>query len=571
MNDIEAEVQRRTVLMQSQHNQEIAEKDQAIASLTDHLMNLSKSLERLEDSPYIFGVVCNVDNTPESYRFKTQDAVVVCDQTNDFHGLSGVIISHDPVVDENGLITVELTNKVVEKYSIGLKSPAQIYLAQKSDGTRTLISVDGKILEVRGVPELELVPGDVVKITIATQQIVAVGNPEIISGPIVLITSINEDGIEVDNGGDRRLVLNPLDLEVKEGDRIVIDSSYAIILRKLKKDPRSRYKLLNPINVSWDDIGGLENAKLECRESIELPYQNPELFEFYNMKPDRGILLYGPPGCGKTMMAKAIATSIAKIHNHNITDSGYIYVKAPEILDKWVGNTEAEVRTIFERSREHYRQHNFKAVLAIDEADAILPQRGTRRSSDVSDTIVPMFLGEMDGVDDQQTKENPIVILMTNRSDVLDPAVTRPGRISKHIKISRPDQETTVKILNLHSNNAPFADENKEVIFAITCQNIFSKSRLLYRVNNEHDFTFGDCISGAMIEAICEKAKMIALHRDLEQKTKSGLVLKDFLDAVQSIYLNQKGLNHSYDLEDFAEKIGIQSSQMKITRCFGAA
>lgn len=143
--------------------------------------------------------------------------------------------------------------------------------------------------------------------------------------------------------------------------------------------------------MSWDDVGGLEVAKQELKSALEFPFLYPHLFDHYNIEGLRGVLLYGPPGCGKTLLARVCAYSIAKIHGKQAIDSAYIYVKSPEILDKWVGNTEREIRELFERGRKHYREHGYKAILAIDEADAIMPQRGTRRSSDISDTIVPMF------------------------------------------------------------------------------------------------------------------------------------------------------------------------------------
>jgi len=262
---------------------------------------------------------------------------------------------------------------------------------------------------------------------------------------------------------------------------------------------------------------------------------------------------------------------MGNVHGKDIRESGYIFVKGPEILSKWVGNTETEIRELFERGRRHYRQHGYKGILAIDEADAVLPQRGTRRSSDVSDTIVPMFLGEMDGIDAVQTEENPIVILMTNRADILDPAVTRAGRISKHIKVERPTEMTAIDILEIHTKGVPFQDEDKLSALAIATSDLFSKGRLLYRVNNEHDFTLGDAVNGAMLEALAESAKMIALHRDISNGTKTGIVTEDFRAAIVKLQRQQKGINHSFDLQDFAEKHGIQAKDMQVDRCFGAA
>jgi SpoVK/Ycf46/Vps4 family AAA+-type ATPase len=186
--------------------------------------------------------------------------------------------------------------------------------------------------------------------------------------------------------------------------------------------------------------------------------------------------------------------------------------------------------------------------------------------------MVPMFLGEMDGVDKKQTEENPITVLLTNRADTLDPAITRPGRISRHIKIERPDEMSAVDILNIHTRNIPFADESsKKATLMIATADLFSKSRLLYRVNNQHDFTIAECVSGAMLENLAQIAKMNALHRDLAEKTQTGVNTEDFRVAVKKVFSQSRGQNHSYDLQDFAEKVGLQSEKMQVERCFGAA
>lgn len=572
-NHIDQEIQRRMAATHRQHHEEIAARDEAIANLTDNILKLSQAVQRLEDMPFYFGVVVKVQNVPEAFRFQTQDDVIVVDENSGLYGLGGKIISHNPVVSETGTVEVELSTGVTATLSIGTQSPAQVHLVNKADGTRVILNIDSKPWEVRGAPELNLKPGDPVKIHSETKQIISLGDSDLLTGPIVTVDAITEHGVEINDKGEKKLVLNSLGIEIEEGDRVSVDSGYYVILKKLAQDPRNRYKLGSENTISWDQIGGLDEAKEKCKEAIEFPYQHPEKFAFYKKKPASGILLYGPPGCGKTLMARAIASSLQKTHvgEGDVLDTGYIYVKGPEILDKWVGNSEAEIRRLFERGRKHFRDHGYKAVLAIDEADAIMPQRGSRRSSDVADTIVPMFLGEMSGANEDQTKENPIVVIMTNRAEILDPAIIRDGRFSAHIKIERPTPETTVQILNIHTKDIPFLEENKKVLFAVVCQDIFSKSRLLYRINNEHDFTFGNCVNGAMIESICEHAKMFALKRDIRSNTETGLSLDDFRLAVQSTYESQRGLNHSYDLFDFSEKLGIQSKDMKVDKCFGAS
>lgn len=573
---VEREVQRRIARSSRQHVDEISELRSIIEQCKTDLVRQHGIISRLSSDPLTFGSLLKVHNFVDPNCFKTNDEVLVTDTNSPHFNKGGRIIGglNDlPVVDENGYTYVRLVDGIEERFSIGVegKDAAQVRLTQKDDGTFAVVQIDGKPWEVRGVPDLGLRVGDHVKVKPDNKAIIGKAY-EIASGPICHVVAVLDDCIEVMHKGDKYLVYNPNNLELNEGDRIATDSNLFCVVKKLPADARNKYKITTEIGATWDDIGGLESAKQELRDALELPFMHPSLFKHYGIEPLRGVLLYGPPGCGKTLLARTAAWSVAQTHGKKSADTGYIYVKAPEILDKWVGNTEKEIRELFERGRRHFREHGYKAILAFDEADAIMPQRGTRRSSDVSDTIVPMFLGEMDGIDSQQTEENPIVILMTNRADVLDPAITRPGRISRHIKVERPDQISSIDILKIHSQNLPFKNESeKSGILVIAASDLFSKTRLLYRINNQHDFTLGDCVNGAMLSNIVEIAKMAALHRDLESKTQSGATLEDFRGAVQKVYRQQRGINHSYDLQDFAEKVGIQPSSMQVERCFGAA
>lgn len=572
---INREVHRRLGSIQRRAQEEVAELRDVIREQNTKLIHQNSTLKRLLAEPLTFGTLIRVHNDVDSRSFKLHDFVVVCDKNSDYFQENGKIISglnDTPVIDEDGFCIVKLNNELEIKFGVGVegKEPAQVRLTEKDDGTFAIVSIDGKPWEVKGIPDLNLTVGDSVKIKPDTKAIVSRGY-NIIAGPVCHVVSVTDVGVEVQAKSDRVIVFNPHNFPLEEGDRVACDHGMFCIIEKLERDPRERYKLKNYLSVTWDDVGGLELAKSEMRDALELPFTQPELFQYYGVQPLRGVLLYGAPGCGKTLLARAAASAIAAIHGKESVETGYIYVKSPEILSKWVGNTESEIRELFERGRRHFREHGYKGILAFDEADAIMPQRGTRRSSDVSDTIVPMFLGEMDGIDEQQTKENPIVILMTNRADILDPAITRPGRISKHIKVERPTEMTAIDILSIHTRNMPFHDEkNKLPAMAIAISDLFSKSRILYRINNEHDFTMGDAANGAMLSALAESAKMSALHRDLISGTKTGVTIDDFRQSVNKLFREQRGLNHSYDLQDFAESNGLQPNSIQVERCFGS-
>jgi proteasome-associated ATPase len=573
---IEREVQRRLARQLRPLNDEIADLRRLVQTCQNDLVRQHNDLTRLTSQPLTFGNLLKVHNFVDPSRFKEGDEIMVVDPSSPHHYKGGHVIGNAEggrTVSEDGYCRVTLMDGTESRFAVGVEGGelAQIRLTEKKDGTYAVVNLDGKPWEVHGVPDLSLRVGDPVKVMPDNKAIVCKGY-DLGAGPICSVVAVLDDCVEVMHKGDKHLVYNPHDISLEEGDRVACDATMFCVMKKLPHDARNRYKVADNLSVTWDDIGGLESAKEELRDALELPFQHPDLYKFYAIEPIRGILLYGPPGCGKTLLARVAAWAMANLHGKSAVDSAYIYVKSPEILDKWVGNTEKEIRDLFERGRRHYREHGYKAILAFDEADAIMPQRGTRRSSDVSDTIVPMFLGEMDGIDSKQTEENPIVMLLTNRADVLDPAVTRPGRISSHIKIDRPDEMGSIEVLKVHTRKIPLQDDrNRMAILAITAADLFSKSRVLYRVNNEYDFTLGDCVNGAMLENIAQIAKMNALHRDLAAKSRTGVTTEDFRQAVQKVFRQQRGVNHTFDLHDFAEKHGIQPNNIQVERRFGSA
>ncbi|MGW8177513.1 MAG: AAA family ATPase [bacterium] len=348
------------------------------------------------------------------------------------------------------------------------------------------------------------------------------------------------------------------ELEVEDGDRVILDSSEAVCVENLGKT--NQFSVDKPPSTMWSDIGGLDDAKADLIEAIELPSQYPELFEAYNRTPPKGIILYGPPGCGKTMLAKAAANSLARIHN--VKDaSGFIYVKGPEVLRKYVGESEGLIRSLFQKGREHYRKNGYPAIMFLDEADALLSRRGSGISSDVEKTIVPTFLSEMDGLEESGV----FVMIATNRPDVLDPAVVRDGRIDRKIYVPRPDVKGAIKIFNIYFDGKPLVDSDAAGMSAMAAGELFSSKRKFFSVTTRsgksHDFCLSNIVNGAMIANVVNLSVSLAIRRDItkgntKKSGKHGISKDDVMDAVNTVFEQNKELDHKDALEELNESLG---------------
>jgi proteasome-associated ATPase len=378
-------------------------------------------------------------------------------------------------------------------------------------------------------------------------------------GMAVMIKDITDkDHAEIDANGTARVVLTGLfadpELKLEKGCRVILDESGTIIMKNLGK-VQGQYTFSAKTGVSWNDIGGLEDVKKQMAEAIENPIKHKELYASYGRKPTKGILLWGPPGNGKTMIGKAVATSIAELYNTD--ESGFIYIKGPEILNMYVGASEERIRGIFASAREFKKKTGCPAIVFIDEAEAILSKRGSGKSSDVDKTIVPQFLTEMDGLDESSA----IVILTTNRPDMLDSAVIREGRIDKKIKVPRPTQESVEMIFNLNLKKVPCASIDAKKISKSAAQLVFDKELCLYDISMKSGKTMQFCmqhiINGAMITSIVNEAITIAINRDLElkKKTPTGVTLDDLHESIMKSFKQNSRMNHQHHFDDLSYEL----------------
>ncbi len=427
----------------------------------------------------------------------------------------------------------------------------------------TRVAIDGQgLCEVLSNPELNGAgePGGRVTLNPQTMAIIGASDFTVKGGSVATIEEVDTDRIKVQNKGESYFILNALE-DVKVGDEVLLDPSGSIAIEKFDRK-QTKYNLQQIPTMPWDKIGGLDDIITQIRDEVEAPFLNQEIFARYGRKPAKGILLYGPPGCGKTMIGKGIAYNLSKL----VDDCGaghFIEIKGPEILEKWVGNSEANVRRIYEAARDATQDTEKPVVIFIDEAESILKTRGTGVSSDVYDSIVPQFLAEMDGLNGQ---DNVITVLATNREDIIDPAILRDGRVDRRIKVPRPNETGATEIFNIYLQDKPLQDdvparELAEQMAAV----IYDPENVVYNVIDPKaevvgSFTYANLTSGAMLKGIVDRACSYAIKREMAHG-RPGLAKDDLESAFTDEIRDSSGFAQSLVKEDWDDVFGDRGRQ----------
>ena len=403
------------------------------------------------------------------------------------------------------------------------------------------------------------------------------------AGDVVTLTKVLEDGIRaiVSFRGDDERVCELSDslrgANLRSGDLLRLDSRSNLLLERLLQ-PEVEHLLLEHVpNVTFADIGGLDDQIEKIRDAVELPFLHADLFAEYQLPSPKGILLYGPPGCGKTLIAKAVANSLAqRVAAKTGDDKGrsyFINIKGPELLNKYVGETERQIRLVFQRAREK-SEEGWPVIIFFDEMDSMFRTRGTGVSSDMESTIVPQLLAEIDGADKLQ---NVIIIGATNREDLIDPAILRPGRLDVKIRVDRPNRNAAQQILLRYlSDDLPFGKGSQiadivdlaiDRIFAETAENRFLE--ITYQNGEKEELFYKDFLSGAMLENIVRRAKKKAIKRRISGGD-GGIITSDLISSVVDEFLEHEDLPNTTNPDDWAKISGRKGERIVYIRTITA-
>ncbi|MCC7076230.1 MAG: proteasome ATPase [Acidimicrobiia bacterium] len=409
------------------------------------------------------------------------------------------------------------------------------------------------------------------------------------TGEVVTLKEVLEDGraVVVARHDEERVVsfaesLDPEEVPVRAGDTLLFDTRAGLLLEKLARPEVEELVLEEVPDISYADVGGLDDQIEQIQDAVELPYIHHDLFAEHQLKPPKGILLYGPPGCGKTLIAKAVANSLARkvaeLSGNENARSYFLNIKGPELLNKYVGETERQIRLIFQRAKEK-SQEGVPVIVFFDEMDSLFRMRGSGISSDVESTIVPQLLSEIDGV---ETLKNVIVIGASNREDLIDPAILRPGRLDVKIKINRPNKEAARDVfLKYLTPDLPLdkeiltaaasAEDAVSTMIGETVERMYATDddtrflEVTYAGGDKEVLYFKDFASGAMIENVVARAKKKAIKRHLSGDDK-GIRTDDLVQAIFQEFKEHEDLPNTTNPDDWAKISGKKGERIVYVR-----
>ncbi|ROO88437.1 proteasome-associated ATPase [Actinocorallia herbida] len=463
-----------------------------------------------------------------------------------------------------------------------------IFLSAREDGTVDIFT-GGRKLRVNVSPAVEvedLQVGQEVMLNEALNVVEALEFEQ--QGEVVALKEVFADGeraLVVAHADEERIVklAEPLrGIVLRAGDSLMLDTRSGYVYEKIQKAEVEELVLEEVPDIAYEEIGGLGPQIEMIRDAVELPYLHAELFREHKLRPPKGVLLYGPPGCGKTLIAKAVANSLAKQVAEKTGQEGksfFLNIKGPELLNKYVGETERHIRLVFQRAREK-ASAGTPVIVFFDEMDSIFRTRGSGVSSDVENTIVPQLLSEIDGV---EGLENVIVIGASNREDMIDPAILRPGRLDVKIKIERPDAEAAKDIfskylipeLPLHPDDLKeHGGENQHTVDAMiqaTVERMYTETEenrfleVTYANGDKEVLYFKDFNSGAMIQNIVDRAKKMAIKQFLDTGQK-GLRVQHLLDACVDEFSENEDLPNTTNPDDWARISGKKGERIVYIR-----
>ena len=410
------------------------------------------------------------------------------------------------------------------------------------------------------------------------------------TGEVVTVKEVLGDGVRaliVGRADEERVVelaTEMIDQPLKSGDTALMDSRSGLLVERLPRPEVEDLVLEEVPDITYEQVGGLDEQIEQITDAVELPFMHHDLFAEYQLPAPKGILLYGPPGCGKTLIAKAVANSLASkvadMSSDREARSYFLNIKGPELLNKYVGETERQIRLVFQRAREKSAE-GWPVIVFFDEMESLFRTRGTGISSDMESTVVPQLLAEIDGV---EALKNVIVIGASNREDLIDPAILRPGRLDVKIKIQRPDADAACAIFSRYlTSDLPIAtemvdglgggdpDKAIQAMVEQTVAEMFLEEErnqfleVTYQNGDKEIMYFKDFASGAMIENVVRRAKKLAIKRLLAGGS-SGIHVNDLLESVHQEYREHEDLPNTTNPDDWAKISGKKGERIVFVR-----